>query len=340
MRFFAIFLRVFCLVLGFVLVSSCGHMAESKTESLEKDGIQLNKALYALEEGSIEQAEQILLELITTYPEGKYFGSACFALARIYNNAEKPRRALIYAEKAAHNSHSAKTVPAHFLLAQLYEKLDEDAQALDVYLKIIEKYPQSENIALAIEKRNRLNTALLFSPQKTAFSDVYIVKPGDSLHRIAQEFGTTVSLLKRSNQIDGDLIIPGQKLKIINKRFSILVDKSQKALFLKLGDRIFKKYDIAVGREGITPTGNFKIINKLENPVWYNNGRAIPPGDIENLLGVRWMGIDSPGYGIHGSTEAIEIAEQITSGCIRMVNEDVTELYDIVAVGCTVVIVE
>jgi len=80
---------------------------------------------------------------------------------------------------------------------------------------------------------------------------------------------------------------------------------------------------------------------KPEKPEWFRpGGGVIPYGDPGNLLGTRWMAIDSPGYGIHGTWEPETIGKQLSAGCIRMLNRDVEELYTIVPVGTPVKIVE
>ena len=66
----------------------------------------------------------------------------------------------------------------------------------------------------------------------------------------------------------------------------------------------------------------------------------MPPESPENVLGTRWMGFDIPGYGIHGTVEPKAIGQQVTAGCVRMLNEQVEELYSILPVGTEVVIVD
>jgi lipoprotein-anchoring transpeptidase ErfK/SrfK len=86
--------------------------------------------------------------------------------------------------------------------------------------------------------------------------------------------------------------------------------------------------------------GTFKITSKLANPVWFKAGVVVPPESPENVLGSRWLGFDNPGYGIHGTIEPQTIGQQITQGCVRMLNKDVEELYAIVPVGTEVEIVD
>ena len=67
---------------------------------------------------------------------------------------------------------------------------------------------------------------------------------------------------------------------------------------------------------------------------------VIPADSPDNILGSRWMGFDLPGYGIHGTTEPESIGKSCTQGCVRMLNSEVEELYDIVPVGTEVTILD
>jgi lipoprotein-anchoring transpeptidase ErfK/SrfK len=118
------------------------------------------------------------------------------------------------------------------------------------------------------------------------------------------------------------------------------VDKSQNTLILKANEEFFKAYTVATGRDNSTPTGVFKIVNKLENPTWFKAGKVIPAGNGENILGSRWLGLSVRGYGIHGTTDPASLGKQVTDGCVRMSNSDVEELYKIVALNCEVTIVD
>jgi len=67
---------------------------------------------------------------------------------------------------------------------------------------------------------------------------------------------------------------------------------------------------------------------------------VVPPESPQNVLGTRWLGFDLQGYGIHGTVEPETIGQQVTAGCVRMVNEQVEELYTIVPIGTKVKIVD
>jgi lipoprotein-anchoring transpeptidase ErfK/SrfK len=190
------------------------------------------------------------------------------------------------------------------------------------------------------KKLEDINMDILFSPRIDECSTVYVVKPNDALSKIARRFDTTVGLLKRSNRLTSDMIKPGQELKVASCTFSVVVDKSQNVLSLIQSGESIKTYVVSTGTDGGTPSGTYKIINKLVDPTWYRTGAVIPPDSPENVLGTRWMGFDLKGYGIHGTTEPEKLGEQVTLGCVRMKNNEVEELYDIIPINTEVTVVE
>lgn len=206
-----------------------------------------------------------------------------------------------------------------------------------------EKKENLTDPALIKEARDKIyeiNIEMLFSSYEDECSKIYQVQAGDALSRIARRFNTTVALIKRANNLTSDRIIPGQRLKVNTCGFSIVVDKSRNRLFLRREGDIFKTYTVATGEAGSTPEGKFEIVNKLIEPTWYRAGAVILPDDPDNILGTRWLGFDKAGYGIHGTTEPETLGQQVTLGCVRMANEDVEELYDIVPTGTEVIVVE
>ncbi|MBA2637595.1 MAG: L,D-transpeptidase family protein, partial [Solirubrobacterales bacterium] len=124
------------------------------------------------------------------------------------------------------------------------------------------------------------------------------------------------------------------------------VDRGGFRLRLFKGLELVKTYRIAVGAVGLeTPAGVYDIENMAVNPAWHVPtsdwagdlaGRVIPPGP-ENPIKARWMGIYA-GAGIHGTAERGSIGTNASHGCIRMLIEDVTELYDRVTIGTPVYI--
>jgi len=224
--------------------------------------------------------------------------------------------------------------------AKNLEAKEKWLEAKKIYQKLIADFPSAREVMSWQRKAEEINLKLLFSPAMTPGAEVYEIKRGDTLIKIARNFKTTPDLIMKSNQLSSDRIMPGQKLKVWTVPFSIVVDKSQNLLMLKIKEEVFKTYVVATGLNNSTPVGHFKITNKLLNPTWFKAGAVVPAASPENILGTRWMGFNLPGYGIHGTTEPESLGQQVTQGCVRMLNSDVEELYVIVPAGTEVIVVD
>lgn len=234
------------------------------------------------------------------------------------------------------------TPSARVLLAQA-EKAFVQGNLLEtkrLYQQILLESPDVQTAAMAQERLGDVNLKLLFSPAVTPDSVTYVVESGDTLFKIARKFHTTVELLMLSNRLTGDQIRLGQRLKVIQANFSLIVDKSQNILTLKNGEEVLKVYRCSTGEGGITPTGTFRIKNRLIDPPWFTPQGVIPPNDPRNVLGSRWLGFDLASYGIHGTTDPTSIGRSITQGCVRLANAEVEELFALLPVETPVTIVE
>lgn len=117
-------------------------------------------------------------------------------------------------------------------------------------------------------------------------------------------------------------------------RRRIIISIADRKLALVEDGRVVKIYPTAVGADATpSPTGIFKIANRVPNPTWYGpNHQIVPPGKA-NPLGTRWMGLSRKGYGIHGTNSPRSIGHNASHGCIRMRKADVEELFELVKVG-------
>ena len=237
---------------------------------------------------------------------------------------------------------SAVSVSASGLSAQAKEaEVKGDLLgAKTAYQQLLSDFSNAGEVLSWQKKLDDIDIKLLFSSTVTPGSVLYEIKPGDTLNKIAKEFKTTTGLIMKSNNLSGDRIVPGRKIKVWNVPFTILVDKSQNTLTLKANEEIIKTYTVSTGKNNCTPLGNFKITNKLVNPTWFKSGAVVPASSPENILGSRWLGFDLAGYGIHGTTEPDKLGQQVTQGCVRMANSEVEELYIIIPVGTEVTIVD
>lgn len=231
---------------------------------------------------------------------------------------------------------------AEDLYSQAME-LKESGQWLEakaLYRKVYNQHPDYERIEDVQKELEALNMQILFSSAQTADTVWHEVVRGDTLGKLAKKYETTIELIKISNNLDSNVIRIGQKLRIWKAPFNIYVDKSQNILLLKQGDEVLKVYNVSTGKGSSTPVGEFTITTRLKDPVWFNKGVVVPPDSPANVLGSRWLGFDTPGYGIHGTIEPETIGQQVTAGCVRMRNTEVEELFNIIPTGTEVKIVD
>lgn len=212
--------------------------------------------------------------------------------------------------------------------------------AKERYKSILKDHFDFDKIEEVQKRLETLNTKIILSNLETPQSIIHVVDKGDSLSKIGQKYNVTVALIKRSNNLKDDVIRIGQRLRIWQEPFSVFVDKSQNKMILRSGNEMVKVYTVATGANNSTPVGTFVIETKLVDPVWFKSGAVIPAGSAQNELGARWMGFDMMGYGIHGTIDPGSLGQQVTAGCVRMSNEDVIELYDLLPVGTQVTIVD
>lgn len=126
----------------------------------------------------------------------------------------------------------------------------------------------------------------------------------------------------------------------------VVIRRGSKWLYLYNGSRYVRRFRVATGMERYpTPLGRFEIVVKWRNPWWYppdsdwaEGKEPIPPGP-GNPLGTRWMGISSPGVGIHGTPDAASLGYSLSHGCIRMAISEAEWLFKHVDVGTPVFIV-
>jgi lipoprotein-anchoring transpeptidase ErfK/SrfK len=128
---------------------------------------------------------------------------------------------------------------------------------------------------------------------------------------------------------------------------TIVVNTGQKFLYLVLGKGKALRYGIGTAREGFAWNGTHRLTNKREWPGWTPPAEmrkrqpGLPsymPGGLNNPLGARALYIGSTLYRIHGTNEPWSIGQNVSSGCIRMVNDDVVDLFERVKIGAKVIV--
>jgi len=128
---------------------------------------------------------------------------------------------------------------------------------------------------------------------------------------------------------------------------TIVIDTGNTYLYYVLGNGRAIRYGVGVGREGFTWSGVQSVSRKAEWPDWHPPAEMIArqpylprfvAGGPGNPLGARAMYLGSSEYRIHGTNDPTTIGKFVSSGCIRMTNEDVTDLFSRVNIGARVVV--
>ena len=168
----------------------------------------------------------------------------------------------------------------------------------------------------------------------------YTVQPGDTLGKIANQHYTSVDALVRLNGLSKDraVIHPQQVVSYLTGTWRIRVNKQHYVLILYRDNEPYRYYRVSIGREDRTPAGTFFIKSRIAHPAWTPSGKNIPYGDPQNVLGTHWLGLTPTGdtdptltsYGIHGTWEPESIGHPASAGCVRMLNEEVEELFDFI----------
>lgn len=138
------------------------------------------------------------------------------------------------------------------------------------------------------------------------------------------------------------------------KRGTVIVNTAEKALYHVIGRETAIRYGVAVGKDGFDWAGIAQVGRKVEWPVWTPPSAMIArkpelakwangmPGGPENPLGARALYLFANGrdtlFRIHGTNEPQSIGTAASSGCIRMLNEEVSELYEAVPLGTKVIV--
>jgi len=209
-----------------------------------------------------------------------------------------------------------------------------------------------------------INNQLLFSPvvdPNDPMTESYTIKSGDSLSKIAsrRELATYWKLIARVNQIaDPSKIRPGQNIKLVRGPFHAIVHKSAHRLDIFHGSPadpaswlFIKSFDVGLGSNDGTPVGDFVVsANKLENPGWVNPRDAreqYAPNDPKNPIGEYWIGISGVGkyapltsLGLHGTVDPDSIGSNESMGCVRLADDDIATVYELLAEHISRVIIK
>ena len=172
---------------------------------------------------------------------------------------------------------------------------------------------------------------------------------------LAEKFHMSPQLLREMNR--GAKFAAGESIVVADvasaapapKAASIRIDQSDRTLtVLSAADEVVAAFPVSLGgKDDPLPVGKLKIANEVKNPVFYydparirqskasDTKAEIPPGP-NNPVGVMWLGLSKPHWGIHGTPEPSRLGREETNGCVHLTNWDALRLSSLVKAGTVV----
>ncbi len=254
------------------------------------------------------------------------------------SNAERPEtESETNAEPAVRIAKRSKEQEATFDFTAIDRQI-KAGQVVEAHKALSKLYWQQPDLRSSVQERIDLTAkAIYFSPQPQV-QEPYVVQAGDQLRKIASKHHVSWQYLSRLNRIDPKRLREGQKLKVIDGPFGAVVTLSDFELTLHHNGQYVRSYPCCIGKSNSTPTGKFKVLNKVTSPQYTDpDGKVFSGSDPKNPLGSHWIDLGDS-YGIHGTIEPDSIGKAESRGCIRLLNADVSEVYDLLESGSEVVI--
>ena len=200
-----------------------------------------------------------------------------------------------------------------------------------------------------------LNDTLLFGPtinEDDPYTDRYEIEPGDALSKLPRKLGLNINwrFLQRINGIsDPTRVRVGQQIKTVTGPFHAVISKSAFRMDLYMGESselmYVASFPVGLGENDSTPVGSWVVRadSKLVNPRWVNprTGEVFDAENPKNPIGERWIGIEGidartkplNGFGIHGTIDPGSIGTQASMGCIRLGDDDIALVYELLIEG-------
>lgn len=230
-------------------------------------------------------------------------------------------------------------------------------EARDKLNKKLSTTMSQQQVSLIKKELSALSEKWLFS--QTIYSEdklcgSYKVENGDTPTAIGRKFNVPWEIIMRINNISNPLSLrAGETIKVIKGPFHCRVCRSTFTMNLFLQDTFVRSFTVSLGKPGMeTPTGHWKVKpgGKLISPAWTNpdSGKRYEAEDPDYPLGARWISLEGvegdakckTGFAIHGTKDPKKLGTAVSRGCIRLCDEDVKLVYDLLSPGKSEVIVE
>lgn len=224
---------------------------------------------------------------------------------------------------------------------------------------LIDSRSTAADHAILREKLTKINDDVMFGARIVAGDSTleeYKIVPGDRLATLPKKLQLPVTweLIARINKLTnpGALRI-GQVLRVPRGPFHAIISKGEFKADIFAGSpdepdqwTFIRSFNVGLGENDGTPVGNFTVRNKMSDPSWVNprTGQKYAAKDPQNPIGERWVGLEGvgpsssyKGLGIHGTVESDSIGKTKSMGCIRLGDEDVKWVYEMLIEKISVV---
>jgi LysM repeat protein len=230
-------------------------------------------------------------------------------------------------------------------------KLAEAQELLHKQLRIDGKRPEAK---AARELLGEINTEMFFSTKVPFGKTEYVVKRGDTLWRIARKLDSTPEVIMRTNQMNSDLLRPGDRLLVPNAEFTVTLDLPNERAVVHTGDGFFKQYPIVAFN--LPRPIEAPITTKVKASTLRKDGAVLQdPSETERAESTPWLHLASGGYVLYGVSEeglaesALEVLDENSANAptnpdiprrgIALLKEDLAELQLMIDRGTPVTII-
>ena len=205
-----------------------------------------------------------------------------------------------------------------------------------------------------------LSCAVVAQPVRPCVGELrsHIASASEDLFDIAKKYNIAVDHLAYANgfPITTLKVKAGTRLIIPTWRIlpdhppanGIVINLPERGVYIFRGGHFTRFFPISIGDEEAqkgrfaTPTGNYKVIEKIKDPTWYpppwaTEKKPVGPGP-DNPLGDRWIGLSLPRTGIHGTNQPLNVGNSVTHGCLRTYPDILHEIYNEIEIGWPAII--
>lgn len=232
----------------------------------------------------------------------------------------------------------------------LFERKDKARRLLSRVLYLPEMFKpggaSTDERTKLIDRIQQLNRQVMrYKPGIPGVTLPYDIEPGirpvQIVSRQKLPMGSNAVLFWNQGNLNAKGLRAGLTFLLPQEPLSLHVHQRYRRLAIYIGDWFVKEFIVGIGKdETPTPVGTFTVHSREKNPDWWKpGGKRIPFGHPDNELGSAWIALESDewplsaGYGIHGTNNEKTVGTRCSNGCVRLVNEYATEMYDWVRTG-------